>query len=176
MLRGINVSGQKKIRMVDLKDLYESLKLTNVRTYVQSGNVVFDSSERDVSKLTKLIESKIEKTFGYPVTVFIRDTKNLKRIINSNPFIIKRNEDTSSLYVTFLYNHSSQSSLSNLDITNNDGDEFHFGEEEIFIFCPSGYGRTKLNNNFFEKKLKIPATTRNWNTVNALYEMAIERK
>lgn len=174
MLRGINVSGQKKIRMVELQEVYESIKLTNVRTYLQSGNVVFDCKEDDVSKLTKLIEKKIEKTFGYSVTVFIRDAKNLKRIINSNPFIIKRNEDTSSLYVTFLYNHSSQSSLSNLDTVNNDGDEFYFGEEEIFIFCPNGYGRTKLNNNFFERKLKTPATTRNWNTVNALYEMTID--
>ncbi len=175
MLRGINVSGQKMIRMQDLQALYESLKLTNVRTYVQSGNVVFDSKEKDSLKLTKLIENKIEKTFSFSVTVFIRDAKNLKRIIDNNPFA-KRNEDSKKLYVTFLYSNSVLMDKKNLDVPNNDSDEYYLGEEEIYIFCPNGYGRTKLNNNFFERKLKMPATTRNWNTVSALYEMAIDGK
>ncbi len=103
LLRGINVSGKKKIRMQELQELYESLKLKNVRTYVQSGNVVFNSDEKDLLELTKLIENKIEKTFGFPVIIFIRDVKDFKRIIYNNPFIVKRNEDPTKLHVTFLY-------------------------------------------------------------------------
>lgn len=175
MLRGINVSGQKKIRMADLRDLYESLDLTNVKSYVQSGNVVFDSTEQDASKLAKLIEAQIEQVFEYVVPVFIRDRDDFQRIIASNPFSIKRKEDPARLYVTFLYRSPSASELSNLVIPNNETGEFFVGEQEILLFCPNGYGRTKLSNNFFEKKLNVAATTRNWNTVNALHEMANER-
>jgi uncharacterized protein (DUF1697 family) len=97
MLRGINVSGQKKIRMAELRRLYESLDLVNVKTYVQSGNVVFDSMEQDTSKLAKLIEAQIEQFFGYSVSVFIRDTNDFQRIIASNPFLNERNEDPAKL-------------------------------------------------------------------------------
>ena len=175
MLRGINVSGQKKIRMVELKSLYESLGFVNVRTYVQSGNVVFDSTRQDASKLAASIEAQIEQSFGYAVSVFIRDTNDLQRIIGSNPFLSGRKKDPAKLYVTFLYSSPSKSKLGNLDISNDEADEFFVGDKEIFLFCPNGYGRTKLSNNFFERKLNVPATTRNWKTVNALYEMASER-
>lgn len=172
MLRGINVSGQKDIRMTELQSLYESLNFSDVRTYVQSGNVIFGSKEGDASKLTGMVESKIKKSFGYQVSVLIKEPKYFKKIIENCPFLTKRNEDISSLYVTFLYGRPSKLSISSLNVTNNSGDEFNLGDEEIFIFCPNGYGRTKLNNNFFERKLKMPATTRNWKTVISLYKMA----
>ncbi len=175
MLRGINVSGQKKIRMVELQKLYESLDLVNVRTYVQSGNVVFDSTEPDASKLAELIESHIEQAFGFQVVVFVRDAEELRRIINSNPFVNPRNEDPDKLHVTFLYRVPSASAWNILNAPDNETDEFVPGEREIFLFCPNGYGRTKLSNSFFERKLGVPATTRNWRTVNALYAMANER-
>jgi len=174
MLRGINVSGQKKIRMVELSSLYESLDLVNIKTYVQSGNVVFDSVEQDALKLSQLIEAQIEQTFGYTVPVFVRDTHDFQRVIDSNPFLNERNEDPTKFHVTFLYHLLSKSSLKNLTISGDEVDEFFVGEKEIFLFCPNGYGRTKLSNNFLEKKLNMPATTRNWKTVNALYKMAKE--
>jgi uncharacterized protein (DUF1697 family) len=175
MLRGINVSGQKKIRMAELRDLYESLNLVNVETYVQSGNVVFDSTEGDASELAGLIETQIEKSFGYAVPTFIRDASDFQRIIDGNPFLKKRNEEPAKLYVTFLYSSPSDSKLSNLAIPSNETAEFSIGDKEAFLFCPNGYGRTKLSNNFFERKLGVPATTRNWKTVNALHKMASER-
>jgi uncharacterized protein (DUF1697 family) len=175
MLRGINVSGQKKIRMVELRDLYESLNLVDVETYLQSGNVVFDSTEGDASKLAELIEAQIEKAFGYAVPVFIRDADDFQRIIEGNPFLKKRNEDPTKLYVTFLYRSPSESRLNNLAIPNGEAAEFSIGDKEISLFCPNGYGRTKLSKSFFERKLGVPATTRNWKTVNALHKMASER-
>jgi uncharacterized protein (DUF1697 family) len=107
MLRGINVSGQKKIRMAELRSLFESLNLVNVKTYVQSGNVVFDSTEQDASELAKLIKAQIEQFFGYAVSVFfgyavsvfIREPKDFQRIIANNPFSNERNEDPARLYV-----------------------------------------------------------------------------
>ena len=174
MLRGINVSGQKQIHMAELKSLYESLNLLNVRTYVQSGNVVFECPEPDASKLAELIEAQIERTFGYSVFVFIRDTREFRRVIDCNPFSNERSEDPARLHVTFLYKTPDESKMSNLRPPNDEADEFFAGDKEIFLYCPNGYGRTKLSNTFFERKLNMPATTRNWKTVNALYKMANE--
>jgi len=174
MLRGINVSGQKKIRMAELSSLYESLGLARVQTYVQSGNVVFATPEPNGSKLAQLIEAEIEQTFGFAVSVFMRDNHDFQRIIDRNPFLGDRNEDPAKLHVTFLYRRPDESEWRNLSIPDDEADEFSVGEQEIFLFCPNGYGRTKFSNNFFERKLKVPATTRNWKTVTALAKLATE--
>lgn len=175
MLRGINVSGHNKIGMADLKYLYESLNFRHVLTYVQSGNVIFDSTIWDVPKLTSIIESAILKSFGLTVPVVIRNNTDFQRIINNNPFLINRNEDPAKFHVTFLLNSPAKSDLIKLPSSPNDNDEFILSGNEIFLFCPNGYGNTKLNNNFFEKKLNTTATTRNWNTVNTLYKMTSGR-
>lgn len=172
MLRGINVSGQKKIRMADLKSLYESLGLGNVQTYVQSGNVVFDSDEQDRDKLRNSIETQIEKQFGFSVPVLIRIAADFKRVIENHPFA---HEEAVRVLVTFLYEQPEVSKWEELSQYKDNVDQFALGEREIFLFCPGGYGKTKLSNTFFEKKLDAVATTRNWKSVNALYEMANER-
>ncbi len=168
MLRGINVSGQKKIRMIELRSLYEALGLSNVQSYLQSGNVVFDSDIQDTAKLAGIIEKQIELSFGYAVSVFMREPADFQRIIENNPFLTARSEDPTKLYVTFLRERPSEGTL---EPPANETGQFMMGEREIFVFVPDGYGRTKLSNNFFERKLKITATTRNWKTVNALYQM-----
>lgn len=172
LLRGINVSGQKKIRMDELRSLYESLGLGNVQSYLQSGNVVFESKSGDEASLSRQIEAQIEQFYGYSVPVLLREPFDFKRIITGNEFIQDRSEDPARLYVTFLYREPTGQELSNLDNPGIAGEKFIVGEKEIYLFCPNGYGTTKLSNNFFEKKLNIPATTRNWNTVNALYNLA----
>lgn len=169
MLRGINVSGQKKIRMVELKNLYESLVFGNVQTYVQSGNVIFDSDEQDSDKLRSSIEAQIETTFGFSVPVFIRTTDNFQRVLENHPFA---GEEAIRVLVTFLYEKPAESKWEELSHYKDKVDQFVLGEQEIFLFCPGGYGKTKLSNNFFEKKLDVIATTRNWKSVNALYELA----
>ncbi len=171
MLRGINVGKQKRISMAELIALYESLGLVNVETYVQSGNLVFDSSEREASNLAGQLEALIEQSFGLAVSVFIRDTQDFERLIDSNPFLIERNEDPAKLHVTFLYNSPSKEEKRSLDARGDEADEIYVTDREIFLFCPNGYGGTKFSNAFFERKLKVRATTRNWNTVSSLYRL-----
>ncbi|MFA5874155.1 MAG: DUF1697 domain-containing protein [Anaerolineales bacterium] len=183
LLRGINVSGQNKIRMPELKRLSESLNLGNVVTYIQSGNVIFDCAEQDPAYLASSIEAEITRSFGTSVRVFLRDKNRFQQIIDSNPFSNQRNEDSEKLHVTFLSDSPSESALSNLPVPADpkgsgagNADEFLVYNKEIYLFCPNGYGRTKLSNNFFERKLSVSATTRNWKTVNALYEIANQRR
>jgi uncharacterized protein (DUF1697 family) len=174
MLRGINVSGHNIISMANLKNLYESLNFKNVVTYVQSVNVIFNSDKQDASRISSLIETQIKKSFDLSVSVLLRDKDDLQRIISGNPFI-KRKKDPIKLYVTFLHTSPPPFDFHKLPLPSNESDEFIIVDKEIFIFCTNGYGRTKLNNNFFEKKLKVIATTRNWNSVNALYQLADKR-
>jgi len=175
LLRGINVSGQKKILMAELKSLYESLGFENVQTYVQSGNVVIESEEQDTEALRKSIETQIEANYGFSVPVLIRTRDDFLRLIESKHFRKERSENPTRVMVTFLFEYPVQTRLIELSIPENDTCEFVIADQEIFLFCPDGYGRSKLSNNFFEKKLDVIATTRNWKTVNALYKMANEK-
>jgi len=136
--------------------------------------VIFDSTKQDAAKLSNEIEKQIKKSFDLSVPVLLRNKEDFHLIISNNPFI-KRKEDPAKLHITFLHTVPSPSDLNKLSVPPKETDEFIIKEKEIFIFCPNGYGRTKLNNNFFEKKLNLTATTRNWNTVNTLYKLAIER-
>jgi uncharacterized protein (DUF1697 family) len=174
LLRGINVGGQKKIRMETLRGIYTKLGFTHIGTYVQSGNVVFKSPEQDLLYLVRRIEAEIEKTCGYPVPVFIRQAHEMETILAGNPFINDMDDDPSKLHVTFLYQAPLEAGWGKLTHPDDIPDAFARGEEAIYLFCPNGYGRTKLSNSFFERKLGVVVTTRNWNTVKALYKMAVE--
>ena len=173
MIRGINI-GVKKVKMNKLEELYVSLDFKDVKTYIQSGNVVFRSQYLDLSYLRELIENKIEKVFGFDVKVLIRTEKELEKVVEENPF---KNEDFKHLYVTFLSDVPSKNLIKNLNHNievnmKNKLDKFYISKKEIYLFLPDGYGRTKLNNNFFEKKLGVSATTRNWRSVNKLVDIA----
>lgn len=170
ILRGINVSSQKKIIMTDLVKLYEDLGFKDVSTYIQSGNVIFKTPHKTTdSKLAKLIESKISEKYGFEVPVIIRTADALKRIIDKNPYV---NEPEDSLYITFLSGTPNANNLEKLNDVSFLPDVFEISDKEIYLSVAS-YGNTKLSNNFFENKLKVTATTRNWNTVNKLLAMAI---
>jgi uncharacterized protein (DUF1697 family) len=168
LLRGINVAAQKKILMADLKKLYEKAGLTDVQNYVQSGNIIFSSKEKNISKLTSRIEEAIEKEYKFHVPVIVMDNSNIKKVISSNPY----KEKEENLYVTFLYELPSKEAVQNIKPPEGIKDEFSIKGNIVYVYCPGGYGRTKISNTYFEKKLKVPATTRNWNTVNTLYEMS----
>ncbi len=157
ILRGINVSGQKKILMADLKKLYHELKFKNVTTYIQSGNVVFETGSD--KNLSKKIEQKILEHYSFEVPVIIRTTAELEKTVANTPF--ERPEGT---YVTFLESVPNQEYVEKIKPYNTKIDTFHVIEKEIYLYCDKGYGNTKLSNNFFENKLKVKATTRNWAT------------
>lgn len=171
ILRGINVGGRKKILMKDLITVLSSLSLTNIETYIQSGNVSFYySGKLNVSELEPLIEQKIEDQYEFKVPVIIRSSEQLQNIVNSNPY---SNKDNSQLYVTFNKTEPSVDIANLLDKSSYLPDLFESTPNHIYILCNTKYSDTKLNNNFFEKKLKVTTTTRNWKTVNKLFEMSL---
>lgn len=173
LLRGINVGGRNKIKMADLKNLYEKLGFQNIETYIQSGNVIFKSEEPDIRLLENKIKNQILADFGYSIHILIKKTDIIKTVVDSNPYLKDRNEDIKLLCVTFLSEIPAPELLDNLKDFQYKEDEFFIQDDLIFLFTPGGYGKTKLSNNFFEKKLKISATTRNWKTVLKLQEMIL---
>ena len=171
MLRGINVSGQKAVRMERLRESCSALGFRGIQTYVQSGNVVFVEERKPAPSLSKGISHAVLRDFGFDVTVLVRTSKEMRDLIRGNPFLKERGVDPSKLYVTFLSEAPSKKALENVRLSSGP-DRFHIGRQEIYLYCPGGYGRTKLSNTAFEKTLSVRATTRNWKTVNALSEMA----
>jgi uncharacterized protein (DUF1697 family) len=173
MLRGINVSGQKTIKMTELKSLYESLRLSNVATYIQSGNVVFQSANGNPLSIGTSIEKAIERSFGFTVTVVLRRPAEFRKVINKCPFLSTTRTDESWLYVTFLKSRPLPSLVKAMvPLASKNADRYVIAGSEIYLHCPNGYGKTLFSNNFFEKHLKVAATTRNWNTVQTLFAMA----
>ena len=172
ILRGINVSGQKKIKMADLKALYEKLGFQDVQTYIQSGNVVFKSLKTKKTALKNKIEAEISKQYGFDVPLQILEHKELSLVFENNPFI-RRNKDINKLYVTFLENLPENENILAISNIQSGDDEFIVDGKVIYVFCPNGAGHTKFSNIFFEKKLKTIATTRNWKTVSRLLELSI---
>ncbi len=171
LLRGINVGNQKTIRMAELKAVYESLGFDHVSTYVQSGNVLFECADSSIAALTGAIESGIARRFGFPVPAILRERDTLQQIIEDNPFVNRRNEDPSKLHVTFLSEIPASPEI--LTVPSGTTDEYILHGQDVYLLCQNGYGKTRLSNGFFEKKLNVTATTRNWKTVLALYGIAM---
>ncbi|MBX7151854.1 DUF1697 domain-containing protein [bacterium] len=172
LLRGINVSGQKKVPMADLKKTFEALKFKNVQTYIQSGNVVFECNQSDSEKLESMIEKQIRKDFDFDVPVIIRTPSELQGILKSSPFLKDPKKDKDRMYVTFLAKEPLSEHVKKLDGISYPQEEFVLKNKTIYFFSPNGYGNAKMNNNFFENKLKVSATTRNLKTIQQLIEMA----
>jgi uncharacterized protein (DUF1697 family) len=173
ILRGINVSGQKKILMADLKVLYEKLGFKNVQTYIQSGNVVFDYVEvKNLRTMAEMIEHSIEKKYNFQVPVLVKNPDDLRSTIKNNPFTKEVGTDPSRVAVTFLESQPSAENLLKLEGVDYPPDRFIIDGLNIYIHCPESYGNSKLSNNFFESKLKIKATSRNWKTINKLVEIS----
>lgn len=179
ILRGINVGGKRKILMADLKALYEALGFKNPVTYIQSGNVIFEtkakaknlSAEQAGNALTEKIKKAISEKYGFDVPVIIRSVPEIQEIIKQNPFA-KPDVDIKSLHLTFLGENPSEENLEKIKTYDYSPDQFEIIGNNAFVFCSTGYSKSKLTNQFFEKKLKVSATTRNWKTVNKLLTLA----
>jgi uncharacterized protein (DUF1697 family) len=171
ILRGINVSGHNLIKMKALQEMYVKLGFTNVRTYIQSGNVVFESEPKQADKLVAIISEGIRNNFGFDVPVIVITNQLLKDIIANNIYMHDRGEDLSKLHVTFLAAEPLKDLVETINQEKYLPDEFCILPKAVLLFCPNGYGNTKLSNAFFEKKLKVQATTRNWKTIMELAKM-----
>jgi Uncharacterized protein conserved in bacteria len=171
ILRGINVGGHKKIRMDDLRQLFVELGYRDVQTYIQSGNILFSAEDTESQALEKTIAQKILKTFGFEVPVLILGAEDLKTILDNNPFSNDPTKNSSFIHITFLSEIPNKEQLKNLADLNFAPDEFVLAGKAIYLYCPTGYGTTKLTNTFFENKLKLIATTRNLNTATELVRL-----
>ena len=171
ILRGINVSGQKIIKMDALKRMYEKLNFENVQTYVQSGNVIFSVKETDTKEIEKIISSQIEKEFGFDVPVIVLSAKTLGTIIENNPFTNDNSKEPQFFHVTFLADSLIEFDKEKIVEKKHASEKIAFTPNAVYLYCPNGYGRTKLNNNFLENKLKVPTTTRNWKTTRELLKL-----
>ncbi len=160
------------IKMDTLQKIYAGLKFKNSKTYIQSGNVVFRDTETEHEVLEKIIAKKILSHFGFEVPVVVKELAELTEVLKNNPFVNKRNEDVKSLYVTFLSQEPEQTNIDKIRGGQYASDEYILKGSTVYLFCPNGYGNTKLNNNFFESKLKVTATTRNWKTISELVNIA----
>ena len=172
ILRGINVSGHKPIKMDALRRSYESLGFHNVRTYVQSGNVIFTAKDLGLSELSQKILRQIEKDFNFEVPVVVLPVDKLKQIIDNNPFLNDPGKEPSFLHVTFLSSQPVKYDCKAIEDKKQNGEEIFIANDAVYLYCPKGYGNSKLNNNFLETKLKVVATTRNWKTTNELLKIA----
>jgi uncharacterized protein (DUF1697 family) len=175
LLRGINVSGHKPVPMQALKALFENMDFQQVRTYIQSGNVVFRASKEDPAALAGRIEEKIAAQFGFHVPVLVRQAADIQEAFDRNPFLQQPDLETDKLHVTFLADQPEPERSSRLEGGNYGADQYHISEREVFLYCPQGYGNTKLHNTFLENKLGRQATTRNLKTVRQLLSMAADK-
>lgn len=167
LLRGINVSGKNLLKMDALKSIFETLKCTNVQTYIQSGNVVFNSKE-DAKKLASKIKKEIEIKFGFIVPTIVLTIEELKSIASNNPFQNKEEFLQISIFGEVPIETKEDKFLSK----KSPNEDFKISENAFYLYCPDGYGKTKLSNTLIESTLKVTATTRNWKTITTLIKMA----
>ena len=171
ILRGINVSGQKIIKMAELREHLASLDYANLTTYIQSGNIVFQSELTENTILETRIHDKIKEVYGFEVPVIVRTKEEWQKVVDEFPFNLNE-VDVKRIGITFLKEKPSQLQEEEFEKYKALDDEISFGSKEIYLHIPDGFGNSKLTNNVFEKKLNVAATTRNWNTTQKLLGMA----
>lgn len=173
LLRGINVGGKNKLPMKDLAAMFTAAQCTDVRTLIQSGNVVFHAPATVVRKLPDAITTAIEKRFGYKIPVVIRSAEEFTLAVARNPYV-KRAVDERFLHVSFLAEEPIAGAIAGLDAARSAPDVFHVTGREIYLHLPNGAGKTKLTNAYFDSRLKTVSTMRNWATVRKILAMMPE--
>lgn len=174
LLRGINVSGHNLIKMADLRRMCEEMGLVQVQTYIQSGNLLFESQEEE-EELRRRIEQEIQAAFGLSVPVALRSAAELKRILANCPFPADHLAEGESLYVSLLAEAPAPEAIDHLLSYRDEVDEYAMVGREIYILARQSYHKSRLTNQFFEHRLRVPATSRNWRTITKLAAMAAER-
>jgi uncharacterized protein (DUF1697 family) len=174
MLRGVNVGPHNRIKMDALRAVYESLKLETPRTYVQSGNVIFRTKEKNNSQLAAKIRTAIEKKFKCSPEVILRTAEELRKAIAATPFADRPDLEPGKILVTFLAAAPPLEAQAGFDKFKDYPEEVHLKGRELYIYFPNGAGKSKLPWSAIEKLLKVTGTARNWNSVKAMLEIAEE--
>lgn len=167
-LRGINVGGHHKILMADLRNLLSTNGYINIQTYLQSGNIILESNKNS-EQISTHIKEVIAKQYHFNIPVITITDSELQNCFSQNPFLEK--EDIKKLHVTFLSNTPKKSVINDLKIPAHNNDQYIIKKNIIYLITPDGFAKTKFNNNTFEKKLAVQATTRNWNTITRLVNL-----
>lgn len=173
LLRGINVSGQKNIKMDQLRASLAKLGYSDIQTYIQSGNVLFVSDCANQTQLQDEIHQNILDTFGFEVPVLVRSQTEWEGTFQNNPFI-DRQEEIEKCYVTLLSQEPTEENFEALKDHHKGPEEFIKVGLNLYLLYPNGAGKSKLDHNTIERKLKVPATTRNWKTTTKLMQLVSE--
>lgn len=166
-LRGINVGGQKKIKMADLRLSLEKSGFSDVKTYIQSGNLIL-KSEKQAKSIMSSVQECIKKDFGFEVPTLVLITSEIKSILENMPF---QNTEEKNLYFTLLHKNPNRDLVDSFKELQFENEDFVVAENCVYLNCKKGAGKAKLNNNLIENKLKVTATTRNLNTMRKMIEM-----
>ena len=170
------MTGHNSIKMTDLAALYSDHGFIRPETFIQSGNVIFSTEkELPVTEIAQVIETALHVTFGYDVPVMIRTVPEMRNILSSNPFLGEANFDPAKMAVIFLHDNLTESRIEKVADIDYPPDKFKIIGNEIYTFCPNGFGKTKLYTNFFENKMKVKGTARNWKTITTLLDLAEKR-
>lgn len=169
LLRGINVGGRNKLPMAELRTLLSTNGYKNVATYIQSGNIILNSTE-SVEKTNEHIKTLIKQQFDYEIPVVTLTTEDLKKCFTENPYL-KIEYNIKNLHVTFLKDIPENDLVTDLNTNSSNNDSYTISGKSIYLHTPDGYQKTKFSNTQFEKKLNTQATTRNWRTTTKLYEL-----
>lgn len=173
LLRGINVSGVKKIKMADLRIMMSDIGFNDVQTYIQSGNVIFKSETANSQYLAQKIKIGIQDVFKFDVPVLVKTRDEIVRILEGSPY--KENEDLEANKIyTLLKNSPEQINLETLDQNNYPNELFTINDDCVYLNCINGAGKAKLTNNVIERKLKVQATSRNHRTMLKLLDLSCE--
>lgn len=159
------MSGKNKLPMADLRELLNDLGFQNVQTYIQSGNIIL-SSEESKTVICKAIKEGILSKFGYDVPVIARTVSECENVIKNYPFPLDNPKIVAFVFL------DKESEFSEIEIKNKGDDQFKIDKDMVYFYCPNGFGKSKITNNLFEKKLKVTATTRNYNTTIKLLNLA----
>jgi uncharacterized protein (DUF1697 family) len=174
MLRGINVGGHKKIKMDQLRDSLEKIGLQQVKTYIQSGNVVFKAPKAAPAALSRKIEKQILADFGHSVSVLTRTADQMEQTIANNPLLKERGIDEEKLHVMFLSEIPSPEAIKQLAALTNPPDQFRHLGHALYFHLPNGMSESVLMKKPVDRVLGVITTTRNWRTVNTLHQMCVD--
>jgi uncharacterized protein (DUF1697 family) len=170
----VNVGG-KVAKMETVRASFEALGFADVTSYVQSGNILFRARAGTESALAKKIAGQLEKDIGFAPGIRLLSAADLARVVAESPLAKEKGVDATKLHVTFLDGPAPAAGLKKMEGLAGPHERLICRGTTIYLYCPDGYGRSKLSNNVFERALKVGATTRNWKTVTTLTTMLAER-
>jgi uncharacterized protein (DUF1697 family) len=175
LLRAVNVGGRKRLGMDVVRKGCEAIGLTDVVSYLQSGNLVFSSTQEDSHALADALEARLSADFGHEVNVLVLPGKEFDEIVRANPLSPRAAKAGSLYHATFLFRHVPETLFAEQQLPLQDGEKAALVGRVVYLYCPNGYAKSGLGNAYFEKALGAKATTRNWRTVRALQALCAKR-